>query len=112
MAVTINDEYPLSSANLPNILYNAYPIPDPSPNAIPRKDGLAIPPAPGDGVVPIPLAIPLTRAQPIIANSRARSLVFVSFSLKNIADRSVTNIGDVYIRIAATAAELSSTFRK
>ena len=57
-------------------------------------------------------AIPLTKAQPIMARIKARPLILVNFSLKNSADSSVTNIGDVYIRIAATAAELTSTFLK
>ena len=58
------------------------------------------------------LAIPLTKAQPMMARIRARPLIFVNFSLKSSADNNVTNIGDVYIRIAATAAELTSTFLK
>ena len=57
-------------------------------------------------------AMPLTRAQPMMARISAKNYVLVIFSIKNIADKSVTNIGDVYISIAATAAELTSTFRK
>ena len=77
-----------------------FSVPDVAMPSIPDMAGVRI------------LAIPLTKAQPMMARIRARPLIFVNFSLKSSADNNVTNMGDVYIRIAATAAELTSTFLK
>lgn len=58
------------------------------------------------------LKIPQTREVPKIAMTKIPSFIRVSGSLNNNADRSMTNIGEVYINTEAKAAEVTATFLK
>ena len=85
--VTVYGEY-FRNATVPSMLYNPYPIPEPSPKSKPVS------------VIPSP-EIPDTSTQPPKARSKAITFRLFIFSRKKIADISMIQIGDVYKRIAA-----------
>ncbi len=71
-------------AIFPNMLYMAYPSPDPTPTAIPTAS-----------MLPIPPTTPAVRAHPRKAAPRAKAFFRVTFSLNTAADISITKQGAV-----------------
>ena len=85
--VTVYGEY-FRNATVPSILYNPYPIPEPSPRSKPVK------------LIPS-LETPDTSTHPQNARSNAIIFLLFIFSRKNRTDISMIQNGDVYRRIAA-----------
>ena len=90
--VTEYGEY-FRSATVPSMLYNPYPIPEPSPSSKPVK------------VIPSP-EIPDTSTHPPNARSNAINFLLFIFSRKNSTDISMIQIGEVYKRIAAADKDM------
>ena len=90
--VTEYGEY-FRSATVPSMLYNPYPIPEPSPSSKPVKD------------IPSP-EIPDTSTHPPNARSNAINFLLFIFSRKKSTDISMIHIGEVYNRIAAADKDI------